>query len=211
MRRQRVDPYRPSQRPLPTRRGSTMPKFVIERVLPGAGSLTADDVHTVVATSNEVLADMAPRAQWLHSYVTSDKVYCVYVAEDEARNPRARGPRRRSRQRRQRDHLDPRSEHRRMTRLTERQRGTARGDARRRCAALVGAARQIGPVLRQTAEEGERQRRLPCARRDGVDGRGLLPPLSAAPPRWARSRSTHGARLRSRSSPGTTVRRRGVR
>jgi hypothetical protein len=60
-----------------------MPKFVIERVLPGAGSLTAAEVHTVAARSNEVLADMAPRAQWLHSYVTSDKVYCVYVAEDE--------------------------------------------------------------------------------------------------------------------------------
>jgi hypothetical protein len=60
-----------------------MPKFVIERVLPGAGSLTAAEVHTIAAKSNEVLADMAPRAQWLHSYVTSDKVYCVYVAEDE--------------------------------------------------------------------------------------------------------------------------------
>ena len=60
-----------------------MPKFVIERVLPGAGSLTAAEVHTIAAKSNEVLADIAPRAQWLHSYVTSDKVYCVYVAEDE--------------------------------------------------------------------------------------------------------------------------------
>jgi hypothetical protein len=60
-----------------------MPKFVIERVLPGAGALTAAEVHTVAAKSNEVLADMAPRVQWLHSYVTSDKVYCVYRAEDE--------------------------------------------------------------------------------------------------------------------------------
>jgi hypothetical protein len=60
-----------------------MPKFVIERDLPGAGSLTADDVHAVAAKSNEVLADMAPRAQWLHSYVTGAKVYCVYIAEDE--------------------------------------------------------------------------------------------------------------------------------
>lgn len=60
-----------------------MPKFVIERGLPGAGSLTADEVHTVGAKSNEVLADMAPRAQWVTSYVTSDKVYCVYIAEDE--------------------------------------------------------------------------------------------------------------------------------
>jgi hypothetical protein len=61
-----------------------MPKFVIERDLPGAGSLTADEVRTVAAKSNEVLADMASRAQWLQSYVTSDKVYCVYIAEDEA-------------------------------------------------------------------------------------------------------------------------------
>jgi hypothetical protein len=60
-----------------------MPRFVIERELPGAGSLTTDEVHTVAAKSNAVLADMAPRAQWLHSYVTSDKVYCVYIAEDE--------------------------------------------------------------------------------------------------------------------------------
>jgi hypothetical protein len=56
---------------------------VIERALPGAGSLTADEVRTVATKSNEVLSDMAPRAQWLHSYVTSDKVYCVYIAEDE--------------------------------------------------------------------------------------------------------------------------------
>jgi Protein of unknown function (DUF4242) len=61
-----------------------MPKFVIERDLPGAGLLTTDEVHTVAARSNEVLGDMAPRAQWLQSFVTSDKVYCVYLAEDEA-------------------------------------------------------------------------------------------------------------------------------
>jgi hypothetical protein len=61
-----------------------MPKFVIERELPGAGSLSADELHTVAAKSNQVLAGMAPRAQWLHSYVTPDKLYCVYIAEDEA-------------------------------------------------------------------------------------------------------------------------------
>lgn len=60
-----------------------MPKFVIERELPGAGSLIADEVHTVAAKSNEVLSEMAPRAQWVTSYVTSDKVYCVYIAENE--------------------------------------------------------------------------------------------------------------------------------
>lgn len=60
-----------------------MPKFVIERELPGAGSLTADDVHTIAAKSNKVLADMAPRAQWVQSYATKDKVYCLYIADDE--------------------------------------------------------------------------------------------------------------------------------
>lgn len=61
-----------------------MPKFVIERPLPGAGSLSAAELHTIAAKSNQVLADMAPRAQWNHSYVTADKLYCVYLADDEA-------------------------------------------------------------------------------------------------------------------------------
>jgi hypothetical protein len=61
-----------------------MPKFVIERDLPGAGALTADELHSISAKSNQVLADMAPRAQWQHSYVTGDKLYCVYIADDEA-------------------------------------------------------------------------------------------------------------------------------
>ncbi len=61
-----------------------MPKYVIERELPGAGSLTTDELHTISAKSNEVLTSMAPRASWLQSYVTTDKIYCVYMAEDEA-------------------------------------------------------------------------------------------------------------------------------
>ena len=60
-----------------------MPKFVIERELPGAGTLSPAELHSIAAKSNQVLADMAPRAQWQHSYVTGDKIYCVYVAEDE--------------------------------------------------------------------------------------------------------------------------------
>jgi hypothetical protein len=60
-----------------------MPRFVIERELPGAGSLSAAELHSIAAKSNNVLADMAPRAQWEHSYVTGDKIYCVYVAENE--------------------------------------------------------------------------------------------------------------------------------
>jgi len=61
-----------------------MPKYVIERELPGEGSLSAAELHSISAKSNEVLAGMAPRAQWQHSYVTGDKLYCVYIAEDEA-------------------------------------------------------------------------------------------------------------------------------
>lgn len=61
-----------------------MPKYVIERELPGAGSLTTDELHAISAKSNEVLSTMGTRAKWLQSYVTSDKIYCVYVAENEA-------------------------------------------------------------------------------------------------------------------------------
>jgi hypothetical protein len=59
-----------------------MPKYVIERELPGAGDLTAADLQAVSAKSNEVLSTMPDRAQWLHSYVTDDKLFCVYIAED---------------------------------------------------------------------------------------------------------------------------------
>lgn len=61
-----------------------MPKFVIERSLPGAGSLSDQQIHDISAKSNEVLDGMAGRAQWLQSYVTDDKLYCVYIADDEA-------------------------------------------------------------------------------------------------------------------------------
>jgi hypothetical protein len=59
-----------------------MPKFVIERVIPDLGGWSGEQLHAASCTSNGVLADMAPRAQWLHSYVTDDKMYCVYVADD---------------------------------------------------------------------------------------------------------------------------------
>lgn len=61
-----------------------MPKYVIERDLPGAGNLTSDELHAISAKSNEVLAGMDQRAKWLQSYVTADKIYCVYVADNEA-------------------------------------------------------------------------------------------------------------------------------
>jgi hypothetical protein len=62
----------------------TMPKFLIERDLPGLGQMDDDQLAATAAASNEVLAVMAPHAQWLHSYVTADKLYCVYIADDAA-------------------------------------------------------------------------------------------------------------------------------
>lgn len=59
-----------------------MPKYLIERELAGAGQLTDDELCAVSQKSNDVLATMAPRAQWLQSYVTDDKLFCVYVADD---------------------------------------------------------------------------------------------------------------------------------
>ena len=60
-----------------------MPRFVIERGIPGAGTLSGSELHDISAKSNDVLAAMAPRAQWSHSYITDDKIYCVYIADDE--------------------------------------------------------------------------------------------------------------------------------
>ena len=57
-----------------------MPKFVIERTIPGAGSLTAEQLKAVSQTSCGVLKQMGPAIQWEHSYVTDDKIYCVYSA-----------------------------------------------------------------------------------------------------------------------------------
>jgi len=61
-----------------------MPKFVIEREIPGAGALTASDVQAISQKSCAVLRDLGPAVQWVHSYVTDDKIYCVYNAPDEA-------------------------------------------------------------------------------------------------------------------------------
>jgi hypothetical protein len=57
-----------------------MPQYVIERTLPGAGNLTPDQLKGVAQKSNSVLKDLGPDIQWLHSYVTGDKIYCVYNA-----------------------------------------------------------------------------------------------------------------------------------
>ena len=60
-----------------------MPKYVIEREIPGAGSFTEAQIREVSLRSLETLNELGPQIQWLHSYVTEDKVYCVYLAPDE--------------------------------------------------------------------------------------------------------------------------------
>ena len=59
-----------------------MPQFVIERTIPGAGSLTAEQLKGVSQTSCSVLRQLGPTIRWEHSYVTDDKIYCVYSAPD---------------------------------------------------------------------------------------------------------------------------------
>ena len=61
-----------------------MPKYVIEREIPGAGKLTAAELQGISAKSCSVLNNLGPSIQWVHSYVTDDKIYCVYVAPNEA-------------------------------------------------------------------------------------------------------------------------------
>lgn len=61
-----------------------MPKFVIEREIPGAGALTPDQLKAISQTSCGVLTKMGPQIQWIESFVTDDKIYCVYLAPDEA-------------------------------------------------------------------------------------------------------------------------------
>ncbi len=61
-----------------------MPKFVIEREIPGAGKLSDAQLQEISRKSVDVLKEMGPDIQWLQSYVTGDKIYCVYLAPDEA-------------------------------------------------------------------------------------------------------------------------------
>lgn len=60
-----------------------MPKYVIEREIPGAGKLTAEELRGISAKSCGVLRNLGPTIQWVQSYVTNDKVYCVYIAPNE--------------------------------------------------------------------------------------------------------------------------------
>ena len=61
-----------------------MPRYVIEREIPGAGELSQDELHSISQKSCAVLQELGPQVQWVHSYVTDDKIYCVYIAPDEA-------------------------------------------------------------------------------------------------------------------------------
>ena len=61
-----------------------MPEFVIEREIPGAGRMTEEEIRDVSLRSLEVLGELGPQIQWLHSYVTDDRIYCVYLAADES-------------------------------------------------------------------------------------------------------------------------------
>jgi len=63
--------------------GITMPKFVIERDIPGAGKLSPQQLQAISQKSCSVLQAMGPRIQWVQSYVTDDRIYCVYIAPDE--------------------------------------------------------------------------------------------------------------------------------
>ena len=60
-----------------------MAQFVIEREIPGAGALSETQIREMSLHSLQVLKEMGPQIQWLHSYVTEDKVYCIYLAPDE--------------------------------------------------------------------------------------------------------------------------------
>ncbi|HET9950649.1 MAG TPA: DUF4242 domain-containing protein [Candidatus Eisenbacteria bacterium] len=61
-----------------------MPKYVIEREIPGAGNLSNAELKAIAQKSCAVLQKMGPQIQWIHSYVTGDKIYCIYYAPDEA-------------------------------------------------------------------------------------------------------------------------------
>jgi hypothetical protein len=60
-----------------------MPKFVIEREVPGVGSLSADQIQAIAQKSCSVLDKLGPQIQWLQSYVTDNKIYCIYIAPNE--------------------------------------------------------------------------------------------------------------------------------
>ena len=60
-----------------------MPKYIIEREIPGAGNLTSAELKAISQTSCGVLENMGPQINWVHSYVAGDKIYCIYIAPNE--------------------------------------------------------------------------------------------------------------------------------
>ena len=60
-----------------------MPKYVIERLIPGAGKLTPDELRAISVRSCDVLNELGPQITWVQSYVTDNKIYCVYIAPNE--------------------------------------------------------------------------------------------------------------------------------
>ncbi len=60
-----------------------MPKYIIEREIPGAGNISAADLKAISQKSCSVLQELGPQIQWLQSYVTADKIYCIYIAPNK--------------------------------------------------------------------------------------------------------------------------------
>jgi hypothetical protein len=69
--------------PFKAKKENAMPKFVIEREIKGAGKLPKQELQAISQKSCGVLQNMGPKIQWVQSYVTDDKIYCVYIADDE--------------------------------------------------------------------------------------------------------------------------------
>jgi hypothetical protein len=71
------------RRSAPGRRIARMPKYLVEREIPGAGKLSPEELQGISSKSCGVLRAMGPQIQWVQSFVTADKIYCVYIAPDE--------------------------------------------------------------------------------------------------------------------------------
>jgi hypothetical protein len=69
---------------IPGKEADRMPKYVIEREIPGAGSLSADQLQAISQKSCGVLKNLGPQIQWIESYVTDNNIYCIYIAPNEA-------------------------------------------------------------------------------------------------------------------------------
>jgi hypothetical protein len=107
-----------------------MPSYVIEREIPGVGSLSAEQLTAIAQTSCGVLSELGPSIQWVHSYVTGDKIYCMYIAPSGRAGARARPSRRLSRRPGCGGQDDDRPDHRRGAGLSGRRLGVAAASPR---------------------------------------------------------------------------------